>query len=214
MKWPERPTCHDGDGWAANFGQPFWREANRDGHNLPCWACGFETTGPYGESFRRCSHCGSMHPEDLVHGLTALGVHLGGTDWKYGWPHKFYIEEFPNLLAGKPTHASHWTVDFDEQPTLEQARAASWTSVPEQCEIRIAKSPHRLDKWIACFHVVSPGPSYCFPKFYSEHLQDDMDDEARELLLRAVSQSSGVEFTINETGKLHYRAPYHGYQKA
>ena len=40
--------------------------------------------------WQSCSYCGSMHP---VYVLEALenGAKLHGADWKYGWPHKFYI---------------------------------------------------------------------------------------------------------------------------
>lgn len=29
------------------------------------------------------------------------GVKLGGADWKYGWPHKFYVEGIANPIAGR-----------------------------------------------------------------------------------------------------------------
>ena len=45
--------------------------------------------------FRHCSYCGSMHPLDLLAGLEQ-GARLGGSDWKYGWPHKFYVYDYPN----------------------------------------------------------------------------------------------------------------------
>lgn len=42
-----------------------------------------------GEHFRRCSWCGSIHPDDLV----AEPIwRADWADWKYGWPHKFYVE--------------------------------------------------------------------------------------------------------------------------
>lgn len=49
-----------------------------------------------GEHFRRCSYCGSMHPDDLV------TIARGRVDWadrKYGWPHKFYVH-VPNQNPG------------------------------------------------------------------------------------------------------------------
>lgn len=55
------------------------------------------------EPFRRCSYCGSIHPEDLIKHLEK-GAELGGADWKYGWPHKFYVSGIPNVttaLVGK-----------------------------------------------------------------------------------------------------------------
>jgi hypothetical protein len=73
MNWPERPTCHDGDQHAQRFGQPNWQ-------------------GGIAPPPRSCSYCGSIHPEDLLAYL-ATGGTLGGADWKYDWPHKFYLRD-------------------------------------------------------------------------------------------------------------------------
>jgi len=82
MKFPEAPTCH---AKARRWGpDPIsWREPRVDKE--------------YGvtEPFRRCSYCGSIHPEDLIR-LLGEGATLNGADWKYGWPHKFYVEGVPN----------------------------------------------------------------------------------------------------------------------
>lgn len=84
MAFPERPTIH---GETSLGGPVVWRDPER-------------AREPYGEDFRRCSYCGSIHPEDLLRHLRA-GASPHGADWKYGWPHKFYVEGVPNLLAGK-----------------------------------------------------------------------------------------------------------------
>lgn len=55
---------------------------------------------PYSYPFRTCSYCGSIHPEDLMK-FFANGATAHGADWKYGWPHKFYIEGILNPIAGK-----------------------------------------------------------------------------------------------------------------
>jgi hypothetical protein len=76
MQWPEKPTCHAVSS-VFRFSTPAWTRREADARN------------PNGEPFRRCSHCGSIHPEDLLAALAA-GATLQGSDWKYGWPHKFY----------------------------------------------------------------------------------------------------------------------------
>lgn len=88
VKWPERPTCH---GDAPRFASSLigWREPRIE--NSPH---GYAHDQPY----RSCSYCGSIHPEDLLRHLNA-GARLGGSDWKYGWPHKFYVEGIPTGLA-------------------------------------------------------------------------------------------------------------------
>lgn len=39
-----------------------------------------------------CSHCGSMTIDDAIKAFQTPGTRWSGSDWKYGWPHKFYIE--------------------------------------------------------------------------------------------------------------------------
>lgn len=83
MNWPDKPTCHDADYQAKRFGPQRWERRAPDARN------------PDGEPFRRCSYCGSIHPEDFIAAIDA-GAQLGGSDWKYGWPHKFYLMNIPN----------------------------------------------------------------------------------------------------------------------
>lgn len=38
-----------------------------------------------------CDYCGSLHPSEVVRLLNAgAGIHFA--DWKYGWPHKAYLD--------------------------------------------------------------------------------------------------------------------------
>lgn len=57
------------------------------------------------QTFRTCSYCGSIHPIDLLSALKN-GATVHGSDWKYGWPHKFYIEKVPNKYPDLPVVAS------------------------------------------------------------------------------------------------------------
>jgi hypothetical protein len=89
MQWPNQPTCHKVPPvftMAADHMQ--WRGPRPDSEEAS-----------YVESYRTCGYCGSMHPEDLVR-MLAQGATLGGSDWKYGWPHKFYVMGIPNPKAG------------------------------------------------------------------------------------------------------------------
>ena len=77
MKWPDAPTCH-----SDTRGSPLtWLGAGE-------------------RPFRSCSWCGSVHPEDLLT-LLGGGAELSGADWKYGWPHKFYV-------SAKGTGGTKW----------------------------------------------------------------------------------------------------------
>jgi hypothetical protein len=39
-----------------------------------------------------CEYCGSITVADFLAALQTPGTHYSGSDWKYGYPHKFYIE--------------------------------------------------------------------------------------------------------------------------
>lgn len=41
-----------------------------------------------------------MHPAELVAALR-MGATVSWADWKYGWPHKLYVENAPNRYAGE-----------------------------------------------------------------------------------------------------------------
>lgn len=42
-----------------------------------------------------CSYCGSIHPNQALFRLSTPGHSVSGADWKYGWPHKFYLDPLP-----------------------------------------------------------------------------------------------------------------------
>lgn len=60
--------AHKNDPFSYRFEEPHWRE---DG---------------------TCSYCGSITPEEAIRLLKIEGTHYSGSDWKYSWPHKFYID--------------------------------------------------------------------------------------------------------------------------
>lgn len=85
MQWPEKPTCHKISPVFKIGHDIDWRPINPEYKDRP---------------YRTCSYCGSIHPEDLL-ALIEKGATLGGADWKYGWPHKFYIKDAPPGVFGK-----------------------------------------------------------------------------------------------------------------
>lgn len=76
--------CHSGE-WGMTQLVKDWRwKTPEDGQHI-------------NRNYRWCPYCGSVHPEDLQKALEAGVIRLGGSDWKYGFPHKFYV--YP---TGKP----------------------------------------------------------------------------------------------------------------
>lgn len=63
--------AHATDSWAVRFGPPTFKERE--------------------DGILHCSYCGSLTIEDTLRFLQTPGTQYSGSDWKYGWPHKFYI---------------------------------------------------------------------------------------------------------------------------
>lgn len=43
------------------------------------------------EGKQHCAFCGSLHPTEVV-ALLKAGAAIHFADWKYGWPHKAYLD--------------------------------------------------------------------------------------------------------------------------
>ncbi len=87
MQFPTVTTCH--------LGGSVWSPAEIMGIVKPD---GYHSNRP----FRTCWYCGSIHPEDLYNALIATPtITLEQADWKYGWPHKIYVNGMPNPNAGQ-----------------------------------------------------------------------------------------------------------------
>jgi hypothetical protein len=191
MQFPEKPTIHYSASSVFKYEsmEPKWREPRQD-----------ETYGRK-ETFRTCCYCGSIHPEDLVNALRN-GARLGGSDWKYGWPHKFHVEGIPNPLVGQNVVIS------ETHPAQIGPYAPGGEKGPPKEGWPVDENGKFLSK-----PTYGPAPATVHAKWYNEHLLDQgFDDEARELLINALKVHSNIEFKIVE-GMLGYAAPCRGYQR-
>jgi hypothetical protein len=93
-----------------------------------------------------------MHPVDLL-AFIKLGAKVTGSDWKYGWPHKFYVQ-VPNPVPdmefiassrceyGKPDVHTYGTRQFlhgkwyNEHLYDENLPPEIWDALAEQSRIR------------------------------------------------------------------------------
>lgn len=180
MEFPEAPTCHAG-------APTTWRPKNEKlhpSHDLPT-------------AFRTCSYCGSIHPEDLLEALRA-GAKLSQADWKYGWPHKFYVEGIPNPYAGQPQRVGSMGIAGSEPTAEERARMGEDAQVVQNGYWPTDGTP-RYD--LVQFRPAGPTTH---AKWYNEHLQE-LNDEAFAELARELHQRTGVLFLRDENG-LKYRS--------
>ena len=218
--WPARPLCHDGNRYLH---EPSWRPP-RERRN---------EEDPYEETFRTCSYCGSMHPEDLYlmmltheriarrefnpgsalaeHGVEgyqrALAAHykvergifrVGGSDWKYGWPHKFYIEGIPNAAAG----SEYRTYTYGGGDPEKKPEGDGWEWM---------KTSVFPDGGWRKLYSTAPCPPFHQGKWYNEHLLD-LVPETFDAFTEQLYRHTGIRFTVDDGGKLHYVAPGYGYQ--
>lgn len=195
ITWPERPTCHDGDYMAQRFAPQTWRPAGKRLH----------PENDHVPAFRTCSYCGSIHPEDLLNALRA-GAKAGGSDWKYGWPHKFYVDGIPNSQAGNlVTHTSgsgHGPVTDEKRAEYQRyVRPGGVLEVTDDADGR----GHR-------FKVRNPDGATTHGKWYNVHLQD-LSQAAFDELAPLLLQHTGILFVREADGRIKYSAPRHGHQQ-
>lgn len=69
---------------------------------------------PKHSTYRHCSYCGSLHPEDMV-AILEKGARLELSDFKYGWPHKFYVVGCPGAFDQFKWYNEHLVDLKDEQ---------------------------------------------------------------------------------------------------
>jgi hypothetical protein len=128
-----------------------------------------------GEHFRRCSFCGSIHPDDLV------AEPLWAPEWadmKYGFPHKFYIH-IPNRDPDRLCVVSGRS-RFDEAVDRPRGYVPVGELTDEQ------RSICERERWsIEPGHAVRFGtrPQH-FGKFYTVHLADPaISDDVKEQVM-------------------------------
>lgn len=156
-----------------------WRDATP-----PDVAAG-RTTG----RLRSCSYCGSMHPADLAAAIKA-GAKGSWADFKYGWPHKWYVDDVPNPHAGM----------------LEVCSSSSSKSEQYPFEIREPrfneKTGERIEDYVRYTENPKPAAPTTWGKFYTEHLQDATPED-REVIERAM----GLRFTFEPAGGVRWSPP-------
>lgn len=166
----------------------------------------------YGEHFRRCSYCGSIHPQDLVR---EIGWHAEWADQKYGWPHKFYVTLQPTaknaeLLVSRASTSS--PTEHELEPGWVRARdltneqlialhldgKGSWADLVHEVE---------ADKAGERFHAYRFGTQGQYPihaKFYTEHLAD----QSIPATTRArIHRRCGLVFKFLDDGRVRW-SPY------
>jgi hypothetical protein len=170
--------------------------------------------------WRSCWYCGSMHPEDLHRFLVDGTATMHGCDWKYGWPHKFYVD------VVNPDPDRLWLVSTRSGGPCRECRAAIWA-----CRPYTTGGPELppLPEWPPAKpdcdwcdgsgfnpHHVSENAFGTYPrlhgKFYNVHLLE-LEQAALDALTPLVLAQTGIRFSLDANGRLFYSAPRRGYQR-
>jgi hypothetical protein len=200
IKWPEKPTCHQG---GIHASEEVWCPAGVKLHPT-------DGTIP---AFRTCSYCGSMHHEDLMNAI-ASGATMGGADWKYGWPHKFYVDKIPNPHAGvRECRAS--TSRSDRNPMPEEERiAAGYDPAEIKEEIVTTKINGVVENSRSTISLIykkwTPAAATTHGKWYNEHFKD-LEPAAFAALAEVIFEKTKIRFIMDDLG-LKFLAPHMGYQ--
>lgn len=141
-----------------------------------------------GEHFRRCSYCGSMHPEDFA------TIARGRVDWadrKYGWPHKFYVH-VPNqdpdalFVISSSNHPGEGLTAYRDLPRKQRKIVRRDAGYPKDVKTG--------------YYRLAPRREH-FGKVYTVHLADPtLSDEVRE----QAAQLCGLRFTFVEGGRISW----------
>lgn len=148
-----------------------------------------------GEHFRRCSFCGSIHPEDLA---AEASWRADWADRKYGWPHKFYVDianRDPDALfvIGSTTSSS---------PPVTGPTWTAWEDLTAD-ELAAAKRDGYGDGRYRTptFVYLGKRPAH-HAKFYTIHLRDaDLDSAVKATIERV----SGLAFEFLDDGRVSWR---------
>jgi hypothetical protein len=162
------PDAGRWDGW-------HWREPHR------------------GEHFRRCSFCGSINPEDLA--AEPEWANLSWADWKYGWPHKFYVG-IPNRTPGRQYVLSAST----SLPSSQPERYVAWNKLTGE-QRDVVRRDGWDDEGRRSSYFEFGTHSTHFGKFYSIHLSDS---ELGTEVKRLIEHRSGLTFEFTE-GRVRWR---------
>jgi len=74
------------------------------------------------DGFKHCGYCGSINPIELAELIEAGNATIGGSDWKYGWPHKFYVDvvnSHPDKQVLK-SHGNRWNTALQKYEDFKE----------------------------------------------------------------------------------------------
>jgi hypothetical protein len=178
---PAPSVAHIGDWQAGRFyedGRAPW---------MPCSAPGERDDDRFSlhktaREWYSCQYCGSMHPQEL-----AAAIRLGATahwaDFKYGWPHKVYVEKAPNRYEGELEQRGGFATC--DRPAQQEIDSGKWIRYQTGFSSQTGEPTYSYHE---AMPPEQPAGQFAHGKFYSTHLQDATPED-REIIERAMGKS-------------------------
>ena len=155
-----------------------WREAQ--GPDLDSG----RTTG----SLRGCGYCGSMHPADLAAAIRN-GAQAHWADFKYGWPHKAYVDGIQNPHVGMLESRCSTS-----NPPQAEIDAGKWVRMPTGEFSQSTGEPTFTYR-----EPGKPAKATTSGKFYTVHLLDASPEDRQ-----VIEQHLGLSFEFDEQGGVRW----------
>lgn len=159
------------------------------------------------DGIEHCSWCGSLSPAEAIKFLKQNGTKFSGSDWKYGWPHKFYIEPV-NPKASELVEIG-WENGDGTHPDDVWLCRAHGRGVACNCPKEEATG-----YWT---RTRRGHKEHLFCKFYNIHLEDATEEEFQEFSELSL-KIFGIKWVRHPEKGLGYSCPktnsFYGYQRA
>ncbi|HEY6925146.1 MAG TPA: hypothetical protein VI653_16845, partial [Steroidobacteraceae bacterium] len=131
-------------------------------------------------------YCGSMHPQELAAAIR-LGATVSWADWKYGWPHKVYVDKAPNRYVGHGEIRSGITTCG--RPGPEEITAGKWERYQDGFDRNTGEPTY---SYRTPLPAPTPALEHAHGKFYTVHLQDSSAEDRA-----VIEQSMGLTFKFD-----------------
>lgn len=201
-----------------------WSTRERSEMNTPKTnACGstwvLNVDPRWGVPILQCQACHSITVAGAASYLKQEGTRFSGSDWKYGWPHKFYIEP-PNPNAAQVVeNGSHSGPDVDGSHEDDYWTCFAHGSTHGRLNSTATKFPDctcphdsKTGFWSRATKGTYPR---MYTKLYSKHLNDASEVEFTEFADLSV-KTFGVRWARDEGG-IKWSAPqsnsFYGFQR-
>ena len=111
------------------------------------------------DGFKHCPYCGSLDPIELT-GLIKEGkAVMSGSDWKYGWPHKFYVDIIKDKIVETDKVETIYAKFYSEHLNFvpDESIEEVFKVISDACGILWAKDPKGL-RYTSPYHNYQKSP--------------------------------------------------------